>query len=175
MATTANRVLAKRSTNTPPVFKDADGMEIPDATGITREVAENTPKGVAVGAPVAATDSEGDVLTYTLGDGNDASSFSIDVATGQLRTSAALNREAGGGESYTVMVTATDPYVGTGVGNSDMISVTINVTNVDEDPKVTGPASIRVSETTTNPGNASVYEPTTQRIRLRTTRTRMQT
>ena len=37
-------------------------------TGIGREVAENTPKGVVVGDPVAATDSEGDVLTYTLGD-----------------------------------------------------------------------------------------------------------
>ena len=72
VATTANKVLVSRSTNTPPVFKDADGDEIPDVPPITREVAENTPKGVVVGAPVAATDSEGDVLTYTLV-GNDAS------------------------------------------------------------------------------------------------------
>ena len=64
VATTANKVVVSRSTNTPPVFKDADGVEI--GAGITREVAENTPKGVVVGAPVAATDSEGDVLTYTL-------------------------------------------------------------------------------------------------------------
>ena len=49
VATTANEVLVSRSTNTAPVFKDADGMKIPDGTGITREVAENTPKGVAVG------------------------------------------------------------------------------------------------------------------------------
>ena len=147
VATTANRVLVTRSTNTAPVFKDADGDEI-DA-GITREVAENTQKGVVVGIPVAATDSEGDVLTYTLG-GNAASSFSIDVATGQLRTSAALDREAADGESYTVEVTATDPYVrgDAATGYSDMITVTITVTNVDEDPKVTGEPSVRVPENT---------------------------
>ena len=109
MVVSAYKVLVTRSTSTAPVFNDADGMEIADDETITREVAENTPKGVSVGAPVAATDSEGDVLTYTLVDGNDASSFSIDVATGQLRTSAALNREAQDGESYTVMVKATDP------------------------------------------------------------------
>ena len=141
MATTANRVLVTRSTNTAPVFKDADGVEIPeDASPITREVAENTPKGVVVGVPVAATDSEGDVLTYTLG-GTNAGLFSIDVATGQLRTSAALNREAEvpDGESYTVEVTGDGPVCDrVDADNSDMITVTINVTNVDEDPKLTG-------------------------------------
>ena len=107
MVVSAYKVLVTRSTNTAPVFKDADGMEIATGTAITREVVENTPKGVSVGAPVAATDSEGDVLTYTLDGGADAGSFSIDVATGQLKTSAALNIE--GTPTYTVMVTATDP------------------------------------------------------------------
>ena len=148
MATTANRVLVTRSTNTAPVFKDADGVEIPDDDPpITRKVAENTPKGVVVGVPVAATDSEGDVLTYTLG-GAAASSFSIDVATGQLRTSAVAEHEKRWRVStYVVVVTATDPYVKVGTepsSYSDMITVTINVTNVDEDPKLTGPASVRV-------------------------------
>ena len=106
MATTANKVLVGRSTNTAPVFKNADGVEIPAETVISREVVENTPKGGPVGAPVAATDSEGDVLTYTLV-GDELSSFSIDVATGQLRTSAALDFESM--PTYTVMVTATDP------------------------------------------------------------------
>ena len=144
VATTANKMVVSRSTNTPPVFKDADDREI--TNGITREVAENTPKGVVVGAPVAATDSEGDVLTYTLS-GTDAGSFSIDVATGQLRTSAALNEEVK--DDYMVMVTATDPSFTEGVDN-DVITVTINVTNVDEDPKLTGPASARVAENTAN-------------------------
>ncbi len=169
VATTANRVLVTRSTNTAPVFKDADGVEIDADTGIDRAVAENTPKGETVGDPVAATDSEGDVLTYTLVVGDDASSFSIDVATGQLRTSAALNREPVADAVYTVMVMATDPYVrgDDATGYSDMITVTITVTNVDEDPKLTGPASVRVSEAITSPEPvASTYEPN-ERTNLR--------
>ena len=155
MVVSAYKVVVARSTNTPPVFKDADGMEIEN--GITREVAENTPKGVSVGAPVVATDSEGDVLTYTLVDEDDASPFSIDVATGQLRTSAALNAE--GDDTYTVMVKATDPSF-TDAADSDTITVTINVTNVDEDPKLTGPASVRVTEATTPENDNSMYVPT---------------
>ena len=65
----AHAVLAARSTNTPPVFKDADDIEILDTTSaIEREVAENTPAGEPVGGPVVAADAEGDVLTYSLGD-----------------------------------------------------------------------------------------------------------
>ena len=145
MAVSARKVVVSRSTNTAPVFKDADDMEIEDGTAITREVAENTPKGEPVGAPVAASDAEGDVLTYTLGE-DDVASFSIDVATGQLRTKAALDREATDGAEYTVMVTATDPFTGD-AANSDMITVTITVTNVDEAPKLTGMASPRQAET----------------------------
>ena len=48
-----------------------------------------------MGNRVEADDGEGDVLTYTLG-GTDAASFDIDVATGQLRTKAALDRETKG-------------------------------------------------------------------------------
>ena len=65
MAISARKVLAPRSTNTRPVFKDSDGEEITEA--ITREVAENSDAGTDVGDPVEASDAEGDVLTYTLG------------------------------------------------------------------------------------------------------------
>ena len=37
-------------------------------------------------------------------------SFDIDVTNGQLMTKAALNADAGGTSSYTVTVTATDPF-----------------------------------------------------------------
>ena len=143
MAISARKVVTSRSTNTPPVFNDADGDEIPGGTNIAREVAENTPKGEAVEDPVAADDSEGDVLTYTLA-GDDAASFDIDVATGQLRTKAALNKEERD-TSYMVTVTATDPFAGT---NNDTIPVTITVTNVDEAPEVTGMDSVRFAENT---------------------------
>ena len=144
MAISAHKVLAPRSTNTAPVFKDADGDEIMD--GITREVAENSAAGTDVGDPVAASDAEGDVLTYTLG-GTAADSFDIDVATGQLRTKASLDTE--GMPTYEVEVTATDPYTDDDTDDdSDTITVEITVTNVDEAPELTGMESIRVPENT---------------------------
>ena len=62
------------------------------------------------------------------------------------------------------MVTATDPYVRDGdpATYSDTITVTITVTNVDEDPKIaTGPASARVAEATTAAMNPNTYDPAT--------------
>ena len=59
-----------------------------------RKVAENTPAGRNIGAPVRAND-EGDVLAYSLsGELEDAGLFAIDIATGQLKTKEKLNREA---------------------------------------------------------------------------------
>ena len=96
------------------------------SSAATRSVAENTPAGRNIGAAVAATDADGDTLTYTLG-GADAASFAIVASTGQLRTKAALDHERK--DSYTVTVTATDT-----AGGSGSITVTINVTDVNEPP-----------------------------------------
>ena len=105
-----------------------DGVQTQQA----REVAENTPVGTNIGAPVVASDP--DVLTYSLS-GGDAESFDINRATGQLITKVALNFE--GTPPNTVTVTATDPF-----GATAMSVVTITVTDVNEDPMVTGDASI---------------------------------
>ena len=103
--------------NNAPVFKDGSST--------TRTVAENTDSGIDIGSAVSATDDDkDDTLTYTLG-GTDASSFSIDSGSGQLKTSATLDYEAK--DSYSVTITVSD-----GKGGSDSISVTINITNVDE-------------------------------------------
>ena len=98
-------------TNTPPRFS---------AATTSRSVAENTPAGTNFGTPVAATDSQGDSLTYSLG-GQHASSFNIDRHSGQLRTRAALDYEAR--SSYSVTVTASD---GTATAQA---RVTISVTD----------------------------------------------
>ena len=90
----------------------------------TRVVAENTEAGMNIGDPVTATDADSDTLAYTLG-GTDAASFDIGSDTGQLMTKEALDYETK--DSYEVTVTATDPY-----SASDMITVTITVTNVEE-------------------------------------------
>ena len=95
--------------------------------------------GSAVGDPVTATDTDAeDVLTYTLS-GTDADSFTIGMASGQLRTNIELDRETK--SSYTVVVTATDPS-----GESDTITVTITVTDANEPPVISGDTSVYYSE-----------------------------
>ena len=93
--------------NTAPVFPTPSGQE--DANQ-TREVAENTPSGRNLGAPVAASDP-GDVLTYSLS-GARAAAFDINRVTGQLSTKAELDYEddTNGNNPYIVTVTATDPF-----------------------------------------------------------------
>ncbi|MCY4575562.1 MAG: cadherin domain-containing protein [Chloroflexi bacterium] len=112
-----------------PVFPDQNPSTEAVETEQTRMVAENTPAGRNIGGPVNASD-RGDVLTYSLS-GADAGLFALDRATGQLRTKGALNREASGGDSHTVIVTATDPG-----GLTATSEVTITVTNVDEAPAI---------------------------------------
>ena len=105
--------------------------EFPVGETGARIVAENMAAGENIGSPVAATDSENDALTYTLG-GADAESFDIEESSGQLKTRAALDFETQ--PSYTVEVTAVDPS-GTGA------TTTVTITVTDEDGKVTLPSA----------------------------------
>ena len=120
--------------NSPPVFSSGT---------VTRTVPENSAAGVLVGAPVTATDPDTeDVLTYSMGGAN-ATSFSINGATGQISVGASvvLNFEAK--PSYSVTVTATDD----GTSNlSDSVSVTIELTDVNEPPVFPASASRSVDE-----------------------------
>ena len=102
--------------NTAPVFTDG--------TDTTRTIAENSNAGVNIGTTFAATDTDNDTLTYSLG-GTDASSFDIDSSSGQLKTNAALDFETQ--SSYSVTVSVSD-----GNGGSASITVTINVTDTFE-------------------------------------------
>ena len=114
----------------------------PSATA-TRSIAENTAANTNIGTPVAATDPNGDNLTYSL-EGTDAASFGIVGSTGQLRTRAALNFETK--STYSVVVRATDS------GRlSATTAVTINVTDVVEVvPEV--PAIVQGYDTNGTPG-----------------------
>ena len=103
--------------NNAPVFTEGSRA--------TRSIAENTGSGVDIGSAVSATDDDNDTLSYSLGGDPDASSFSIDSSSGQLRTSAALDYETE--DTYSVTITVSD-----GKGGSATITVTISVTDVDE-------------------------------------------
>ena len=89
-----------------------------------RSVSENAQPGANVGAPVTATDVDGDRLSYRLG-GVDANSFEIVEDAGQITVAegAALDAAL---SPYSVTVTADD---GSGEANATaMVDVTITVT-----------------------------------------------
>ena len=122
----------------------------------TYKIAENTAANQDVGEPVTATDPDNtenpntDTLTYSL-QGQDASSFTIDSSTGQIKTKDALDHEAKGTYHVAVFVRDSKDIR----GNSDTmddnsIDVTINVTNVNEPPVFdsTAPTSLDVVENT---------------------------
>ena len=115
------RTIINTSGNTAPVFTEG--------TNTTRTIAENTARGIHIGPPVTATDADNDTLTYTLS-GTDAAAFGIDATTGDLKTKAPLDYETK--NTYTVTVTGSDGSL------TDTITVTINVTDVDELPTRTG-------------------------------------
>ena len=114
---------AARATSTytsPPTENRAPRFD--EGASTTRSVAEDAAPGTDIGTPVRARDADGDTLTYTL-EGPDAGSFGIDAATGQLRTSAALDRDAKA--SHSVRVKADDGEA------TATIAVTINVLEED--------------------------------------------
>ena len=133
--------------NQPPSFTDG--------TTTTRGVREDAARGTNIGFPVSATDREspassfGEKLTYWLGTtGGDEAMFSIDAATGQLKTKDKLDRDVPNGDSHTVQVLVTDSS-GDMTNNEDTITVTINVLAADEPPTVAGEATIEHPERTT--------------------------
>ena len=112
-------------------------------------VAENSPSGTNVGDPVKANDTADDVLTYSLG-GDDADSFEIDPATGQIMVGPRAILDADGdANEYMVTVTVTEAA---GRSTTTQPPVTIMVRNVNEAPMVIGgPTRIRHPE-----GNADI-------------------
>ena len=105
-----------------------------------------------MGNPVAATDPNGDNLTYTLS-GADAGSFEIMAASGQIMVGDMTDLDREDKNTYMVTVTATDSY-----GASATSMVTIHVTNVDEPPvimegglAISGAAAVDYDENDTGP------------------------
>ena len=94
--------------NDPPEFASPD---------IELTVARNTAEGTMVGAPVTATDIDGDILTYRL---SGSSSFEIEPHTAQITIAAGAVLDSG--THHAVTVTASDPS-----DAQATVTVTINV------------------------------------------------
>ena len=95
----------------------------------TRTVSEGAQPGDEVGTKVAATDVDDITLTYSL---SGASDFVIDASgptAGQIRVAPDVTLDRELTSSYEVTVTATDR-----LNESDSITVTINVSNVNDPP-----------------------------------------
>ena len=101
--------------NAPPAFAAAGA--------VIRQVAENTAPGVDIGDPVAATDPDGDDLTYSLS-GDNAGAFGIDSNSGQIKTKDSLNYERR--SEFRLTVTVADPG-----GLAVSVEVTVTVTDID--------------------------------------------
>ena len=135
----------------------------------TREVDENTAAGTNIGAAVSATDpnvagtntdanpetSTPDTLTYTLSsttdEPNDYQTFDIDTATGQLKIKDALDYETK--TSYKMTVSVSDGTL------SDTITVTINITNVNEVPTFPATTDTTLEVTKYTPEGTDIGDP----------------
>ena len=130
---------AEPAANTAPSFP---------STPVTRSIAENSPAGLNIGLPIAAIDAQSDPLVYSLS-GTRSSFFTIEQLTGQLKTNNPLDHENPDHRTLTVTVTATDPS-----SESTPTLATINVTNVNEQPAITGQPTVSYAEN----GTATVHD-----------------
>ncbi len=135
--------------NNPPTFDDEQST--------TRSVAENTIRGVNVGAPVSATDEDpNDTIRYSITSPNpalyDVTIFDFNPETGQLSTKEALNYEAPPNTNdpqplYRFIVTASDNH-----GATASINLIVQITDVNEPPVKFG----EIEDQLLNPGDSPV-------------------
>ena len=123
--TTGGRRAPEPTRNRAPAF-----VEGGDAS---RSVAENSAGGTAVGEPISAKDRDNDKLAYQFRAAVDE--FEVDKATGQISVADGANLDFEAKRSYSVTVRVADPD-----DRTDNISVTINITDVDEEGIIELPA-----------------------------------
>ena len=124
------RVTDLEPENTPPVFTDG--------ASTTRTIDEHAEEDwnywvshptpdLIIGTPIAATDTDGDTLTYKIEDSRHSYTLKINSSSGQLATHNWVDYEIT--SRYLVTITVSD-----GNGGTDSIDVTVNITDVNEQP-----------------------------------------
>ena len=154
MPATDPNVAVVKVRNLAPAFTDEDTSD--DAPGLQinpRKVMEDAAAAADVGDPVVATDgadadsTDDDNILYLLS-GAEAASFGIDSGTGQIQVGANAMLDHETKDTYMVTVTARDLE-----GLNSSVDVTIEVTNVDEAPDISGSSSEMYAE---KPGTGTV-------------------
>ena len=122
MGTTDNAVRARPDVNNAPMFASETTM---------RDVKES--ETMNAGDAVTATDADGDEPAYSITGGADMDKFGVGNG-GQITINSGTKLDFEGDQtSYELVVTAMDPF-----GESDSTTVTLTVTNVNEEPELTG-------------------------------------
>ena len=138
-STTTVTIVDDEVPNKPPAFA---------TTSVNRIIAEDSPVGSVLGGPIAATDPEGDSLTYTLS-GEGSVHFEVNNQ-GQITLSANLNHEDAA--SYTLTLSVRDSKDDVGNPDSDTdASIAVNVTVGDVDEPPDAPTYLWVSTNEDNP------------------------
>ncbi|WP_346187115.1 cadherin domain-containing protein [Rubritalea halochordaticola] len=112
--------------------------EAPSAATAAGSVAENSAAGTSVATVLATDPDAGDTLSFAITAGNTGGVFAINANTGLITAAAGLDYESA--SQYVLTVTVTDDG-----GLSDVSSVTVDVTDVNEAP-VANDASGSVAE-----------------------------
>ena len=160
------RVRAKNDEGNSPW---ATGDAITQANAVSRDIAENSPAGTNVGAAVTAKANSDYTYTHALS-GTDASKFSIASDTGQITvgTGTELDYEDNDKNSFSVTVTVTATPAGAGISSLDpnapgdyVVPVKINVTDVNEPPKLPGDNSMDRSVKENSAAGTNIGAPVT--------------
>ena len=128
---TANAVITINVTNV--------NDNAPTIAAQTFSVAENVANGTAVGT-VAATDADGDNLTFTITAGNTGDAFAINGTTGAITIAGTVDYETT--QTYTLTVQVSD---GTNTAEAD---ITINVRNLNDNAPTIAAQTFSVAENT---------------------------
>ncbi len=165
-AATASRTIPEDASKGDPVGDPVVVLQNEDDDVLTYEIVGKCRTGDGTGTPCEG--QAGDDLDGTNGsnliDPEDLGFFNIDPATGQLSVAGGAKKisyeeEGKAVGKYTLVVRATDP-AGEGEESRDDIVVTINVTDVNEAPKVTVGAfemSVNENNSTAKDDNVRKY------------------
>ena len=143
---TATGPWSETSKGTPAIQNYAP--EFADETA-TREVREDLAVGGAVGGRVTATNPDTDTLSYAIRGGHTL--FVVDATTGQIRTAGPLDYDTTPPPTYSLTIDVSDGKDSNDEADAtvdDSIEVTINVTNLDEPPVISGDAAVTREEGT---------------------------
>jgi len=115
-------IAGEATTENPPILNDS-----------TFTLAENSTNGTVIGT-LKATDQDGDTLTYSIIGGNTDQAFGLDASTGGLTVASNVALDFESIPVFSLIVQVSDGAL------SDSATVTINLTDVDEDSTTTNQA-----------------------------------